>query len=89
MQHTTSSNIFSVLFLLTFLAYLIGIASVPVKRKSAFERLGNEHSSNVSKNLECVSPAVKIAKLTKSPTTKPQSKIISLAKVGWCSQMWS
>ena len=46
-----------------------GVVSAPVKRKSAFERLGKEESSTASKNLERV-----------SPISKPSSKIISLTK---------
>ncbi|CAB3986947.1 Hypothetical predicted protein [Paramuricea clavata] len=53
---------------------------VAVKRKSAFERLGKEESSNVSKDMERLSPKIKITKLTKSPVAAPSSKVISLTK---------
>lgn len=53
---------------------------VAVKRKSAFERLGKEESSTVLKDMEHLSPKIKITKLTKSPVAARSSKVISLTK---------
>ena len=58
------------------------VTSVPVKRKSAFERLGKEEESHVPKEMERLSPKIKITKVTKSPiTAPPASTVISLVKV--------
>ena len=68
------------------------VTTAPVKRKSAFERLGKEEESDVSKHMERLSPKIRITKLSKSPVTAPASKMVSLVKVcelslSYCSNL--
>ncbi|XP_028409672.1 uncharacterized protein C19orf47-like [Dendronephthya gigantea] len=51
-----------------------------VKRKSAFERLGEDEASSLSRHMEDLSPKIKITKLAKPRVKSPPSKVISLVK---------
>lgn len=65
----------------TCLVCFTGAINTSVKRKSAFERLGEDETSTLSRNMEDLSPKIKITKLAKSPVKSPPSKVISLVKV--------